>query len=111
MDARDLLDEIRASNVNSNTAPTRSIIYVRSRDDLNIPLNSFVGAGTFNKIEKDKIDDWQSFGSLELDERPVSQVDGDTVVYDGITYIVRRYTKLGQLYTVYGEKSRHRGRP
>jgi len=111
MSARDLIDQTRATFVDADTAPTRSIVYMRSRDDLAIPLNSFVGAGTFNKIEKDKIDDYQSFGGLKLEEVPVSSVDGDTVIYDGVTYRVRRVAKLGGLYTVYGEKVRHRGRP
>jgi len=111
MAVRDLIDQVREKFVNANTAPTRSIVYIRSRDDLEIPLNSFVGAGTFNKIEKDKIDDYQSFGGLKLEEVPVSSVSGDKVTYDGVTYQVRRVAKLGQLYTVYGEKVRHRGRP
>jgi len=69
---------------------------------------AFVGAGQFNENEKKKLEDYQAFGGLELDEKP--QIN-DTVTYDGETYKVQRYTKLGTLWTVYGRISRHSGRP
>jgi len=107
---RDFIDEIRDDFVDSATAPTRAIVYHRSRDNLDIPLNSYVGAGVFSKIEKETLEDFESFGGLKLDERPKSGIEGDTITYDGIVFKVRRVSKLGQLYTVIGEVSRHRGR-
>lgn len=111
MDARDLMDEVRRAFVDANTSPTRSITYTRSRDSLDIPLNSFVGGGQFNKEEKDTLDDYQSFSGLKLDEIPNTNSDGDTILYDGVTFRVKRYAKLGSLYTVYAKKTRHQGRP
>ena len=62
MSARDLLDKTRAKFVDADTSPTRSITYIRSSDDLSIPLNSTVGSGQFNKDEKERLEDWQTFG-------------------------------------------------
>ncbi len=108
MNARDLLDQTRETFVNANTSPTRSIVYTRTSDDVAIPLNSFVGGGLFNKKEKEKLEDYQAFSGLKLDNKP--QVN-DTVTYDGELFKVQRYIKLGTLWTVYGRISRHSGRP
>lgn len=111
MNARDLIDKTREANVDSNSAPTRVITYIRSSDDTSIPLNSFVGGGEFTKEEKEKIGDYQFFRALKLEQVPQTGLNGDKVVHDGVTYNVRRCTKLGSLRGVYGEISRHRGRP
>ena len=108
MNARELIDEKRATFVNADTAPTRSIVYTRESDDQTLTLNSFVGGGNFNTDEKDKLEDWTAFGGLSLEQDP--QVN-DKVTYDGRTFKVQRYTKFGDLWTVYARKSRHSGRP
>jgi len=109
MKVRDMIDRNRLAWMNSDDAPTREIIYTRSDDDFEYPpLNSFVGGGQFNKDEKDKLEDHQSFSGLEL---PIKPKVNDTVLYDGVTYKVQRYVKLGTLYSVFGRVSRHSGRP
>lgn len=109
MSARELLDEVRSDFVDADTSTTREIVYTRFSDDVSYPpLNSFVGGGQFNKEEKETIEDWQSFGGLKLIIKPI--VD-DRVEYDGETYEVTRWLKLGQLWTVFGQRKRHNGRP
>lgn len=109
MAARDLMDSTRSSWVDSDSAPTREVMYTRTSDDFAYPpLNSFVGGGKFNEEEKDKLEEHQSFGGLKLTEKP--QVN-DTVLYDGELFKVQRYMKFGELYQVFGRKSRHSGRP
>ena len=109
MNARALIDKRREAWVsNPRTSPTRSVTYTRTSDDVAVVLNSFVGGGVFNDEEKKKLEDHQSFSGLKLDQKP--QVN-DTVTYDGEVFKVKRYTKLGSLWTVFGKKSRHNGRP
>jgi len=110
MSARELLDKTRSKFIDADTAPTRAIIYIKA-DGTNISLNSFVGAGQFNKEERDKLGDMQVFSGLKLSFRPNTDINGDSILHDGVTYKVRRYTKLGELYNVVAEISRHRGRP
>ena len=109
MNMRALMDQTREDWVeNSEVSPTRSIVYTRTSDDVVAVLNSFVGGGQFNKEEIDKLEDNQSFSGLKLDQKPVVN---DTVSYDGEVYKVKRYTKLGSLWTVFGRKARHNGKP
>jgi len=104
-----LIDKYRSKFVDSTFAPARVVIYTRTSDDFEYqPFNCFVGNGQFNQDEKEKLEDYQSFGSLKLTQKP--QVN-DTVLYDGETFKVQRYTKMGKLFIVYGRISRHSGRP
>jgi hypothetical protein len=106
---RTLIDEIRSEFVaDSSISPTRSITYKREADDVEVTLNSFVGNGNFNKVERDAIGSYQAFGGLAL---LVAPKVNDTVLYDGVSWKVVRFTKLGNLYTVYGEIVRTNGRP
>jgi hypothetical protein len=102
---RELIDEIRENYVSDpEVAPTREIIYTPKATGIPLDaLNSFVGAGTFNKEERDNINNVQSFGGLLLVDKPKV---GDTITYDGQTYKVTRHTKLGNQYIVYTEQSR-----
>lgn len=111
MAARDILDKTRGNFVDLSTAPTRSIVYTVTFTGVDIPLNAFVGAGQFNKEEREKLSDVQMFSALKLPTPPNTDVNGDTITYDGVIYKVKRYTKQGQLYNVVGEISRHRGSP
>ena len=104
MNIRDLHDNIRETLMEKpNMFPSREISYTRISDDVGGTLNALIGAGVFNKVEKDKIDEYQSFGNLKLEVKPKPL---DDIIYDGIAWKVRRWTKLGTLYTVYCEKSR-----
>ena len=109
MNARDLIDEVRAEFVADATiSPTRSIVYTRVSDSNVTTLNSYIGVGQFSKSERETIGRFESFGGLDLIVTPEVL---DTVTYNGIAWKVVRWTKLGQLYTVYGENKRHNGRP
>jgi len=108
MAIRDMHDKIRVKIMtNSDMFPTRTIVY-KPYGLSDISLQSTIGSGTFNKIEKEKLAEMQSFGSLILSQKPTNK---DTVTYDDTTFIVQRTEKLGQLYVVYCEKTQHRGRP
>jgi len=98
MNTRDLIDRTRASYVNSSSAPIRAIVYVRSSDDLEISLNSFVKDVEFNQDEKgagkaSRI----SCRALILEKKPTKL---DTIVYDGETYKVKTWRKRGNSYVV-----------
>ena len=101
---RDIIDEIREARVEDvDTSPTREVVYKIKATSSELILNSYVGVGTFNKEERDNINNVQSFGGLKLENKPKV---GDTVTYDGTAYKVTRFTKLGNLYIVYTEQSR-----
>lgn len=109
MKGSDLLDSVRIGFINnSEICPTREIVYTRDVDSVSVTLPALVGGGVFNKIEKEAIGRFQSFVGLPLTTPPVVN---DSVSFDGQTWKVVRYTKLGQLYTVYCENRRHNGRP
>jgi len=109
MSIREYRDGLREGWVaNANIAPTRTVVYTRASDDFSTTLDCFVGGGVFNKEEKDKLEDYQSFKALNLTQTPTVN---DTVLYDGETFKVKRWTKLGTLYNVYGRISRHNGKP
>lgn len=108
MNIRDLIDETRLTIVSDpSLSSTREVVYTRMSDGVPTTLNSYVGAGEFNKEERENLSSVQSFGGLYLEERPKVN---DTVSYDGELFSVTRHTKLGNLYTVYCEIKRHRGR-
>lgn len=109
MSTKALMDEIRNDMVTDGTLmPMREISYTRVSDGVTVtPLFSFVGAGLFNQEEKEMLEEVQSFGGLKLEQDPKVN---DKVSYDGKYYLVTRFTKLGQLYTVYGKLKRHKGR-
>jgi len=103
------MDSVRADFVADATiSPSRSISYTRITDSVSATLNSFVGVGLFSKAERETLGRYESFGGLNLTAVPVV---GDKVTYDGNEWKVTRWTKLGSLYTVYGENKRHSGRP
>lgn len=110
MSVRDTIDSTRSKFVKSKNAATRAIDYIRSRDDLSIPLNVYVGGGEFSKEEKETIQDFEMFRALELEEEPITGVNGDTLISGNTTYRVRRFSKLGTLYSVVGQNIKHRGR-
>lgn len=104
-----LIDDFRVSFAqDSSISPSRTIEYVRQLDSVSITMQSFIGLGLFNKVEKDTLGRFQSFGSLPLSVAP--RVN-DIVIYDGISWKVIRYTKMGNLYTVYCENKFHNGKP
>ena len=109
MEARDLMDDIRGVWVSdSSLSPTRSVGYTRTNDDVSVTINAFVGGGNFTVKEKETIDNWEVFGGLALTVAP--EVN-DTVTYNGQTWKVKRHTRMGNLFAVYGYQKRHNGRP
>lgn len=109
MNVRDLLDQTRNTFVaDSSISPSRAVTYTRFSDDVVVTRNAFVGNGFFSKEEQETLGRYQSFGGLSLTTPPAPK---DTVSYDGISWRVLRYTKLGTLYTVYCENKRHNGKP
>lgn len=109
MGFREYRDGIREDWIaNTNVTPNRTITYTRSSDDVSVTINALIGGGQFNQQEKDKLEDYQVFSALKLSEKPAVN---DLVSYDGETYKVQRYTKLGTLWNVFGRISRHNGKP
>ena len=78
--------------------------------DIEITLNAFVGGGNYNTEESKTIENWETFRGLELEQTPVTGLDGDTITYNGVVYHVRKVTPTGLLWEVKGEGLRHRGR-
>jgi len=109
MDAKGLLDEVRLTFQSDKViAPTRTITYTKESDRLPVAYQAFIGHGTFNKIERESIGRFQSFGGLPLPTPP--KVD-DVILYDSEVWKVVRWTKMGQMYTVYCENKAHNGKP
>ena len=110
MSIKGLLDRTREAFVaNDSLSPSRPVVYTRVSDDVVLPeQQSFIGAGQFNNEERETLENHQSFGGLKLDQKP--QVN-DIVLYDGISWKVKRIGKMGTLYVVYCEQRRHNGRP
>lgn len=110
MNARDLMDASRKEWVgNSEMSPTRVIIYTPTLTGIPYePLNAFIGGGNFTVEEKETLENWEVFGGLVLPEDP--EVN-DTVAYNGQTWKVKRWTRMGELFAVYGYQKRHTGRP
>lgn len=107
--SRDLLDTSRRAFVSDDTlGPVRTITYTRVADATVLSLNSFVGTGFFSKAERDALGNFEAFGGLALTVEPEV---GDIVDFHGRSWKVKRWTRLGELYTVYGEIKRHNGRP
>lgn len=109
MDARALLDEVRLwFQSDSTIAPTRLISYMDEATRTAVPYNSYIGVGLFNKVEREEIGRFQSFGGLPLPTPPT--VD-DLITYDGVKWKVVRWVKTGQMYTVFCENKYHNGKP
>lgn len=109
MSIRDLIDSTRAAVVaDADIVPVRQVTYTPKNGAGATVLNAYVGVGFFTKSERDRIGSFESFGGLALVSVPEV---GDHITYDEVSYYVTRWTKLGQLYTVYGEVKRHAGRP
>jgi len=109
MDAKTLLDENRSFfQANRDIAPSRVISYIPEATRIVASYNAFIGQGLFNKVEKEDIGRFQSFGGVPLTVSP--KVD-DVIQYDGINWKVVRYTKMGNAYTVYCENKLHNGKP
>lgn len=109
MDAKALLDEVRLSFQSDSTiAPTRLVSYMDEATRTALSYNSYIGVGLFNKIEREEIGRFQSFGGLPLPTPPT--VD-DLITYDGIKWKVVRWVKTGQMYTVFCENKFHNGKP
>ena len=83
-------------------SPSRTIEYIKAGTSLG-EINCFVGGGIFNKEEKDKMENLEVFSSVILDEKPTTK---DTIIYNGETYKVRRFTKTSTAYVIYTEVSR-----
>jgi hypothetical protein len=105
---RDLIDSTRESMIDSDLMPTRQITYTRaSTEEVLDEIEAYVGAGQFNKEEKETLENRQSFGGLKLSFRPNT---GDLITYGGQTFTVERSDKLGALYIVYCSQVRHSSR-
>ena len=104
MSVRDLIDKTQKNFVNSTSAPTRAVVYTRNSDSLVIPLNAFVDEVEFNQDDKDsKRVNRISFRGLILTQEPTFL---DTITYDGKIYKVRRWTKVGDIYSVEAENAK-----
>ena len=90
--------------MNPDTAPTRSIVYTRNSDLLEIPLEAFV---TGEELNKDLPDDQKvnavTFSGLILVQEPTKL---DKILFSGRTYAVREWRLLGELYTVVAENNK-----
>jgi hypothetical protein len=105
---RDFIDDIRLQYVSdSGISPSRVIKYNHIAESESEDLNAFIGAGTFNEQERNAVSEHQSFGALALSITPVVN---DTIEYDGTEFTVKRWTKMGDLYTIYAQKRRKVGR-
>lgn len=105
---RDLIDSTRESMIDSDLMPTRQIVYTRASTGVALDaMEVYVGAGQFNKEEKETIENRQSFGGLKLLFAPST---GDTITYDGKSFTVERSDKLGSLYVAYCAQTRHSSR-
>jgi len=104
MSVRDLIDSTREAFVVSTDAPTRAIVYKRSSDDTEIPLNSFVSGNDFNQdMSDDKKVNTITCRGLVLEQEPTKT---DTILYNGKTYTVREWDKSGSVYSVMAENSK-----
>ena len=104
MNARELIDATKLQFVNADTSPTRAIVYTRSGDVTEIPLNAFVSGNEFNQDETDdKKVNKITFRGLILEQEPTKT---DTILYDGKTYTVRMWDKSGALYNVIAENAK-----
>jgi len=104
MNARDLMDQTRLAFVDADTSPTRAIVYTRSSDSSEIPLNSFVSSGQFNQDEADdKKVNIITCAGLILEQEPTAQ---DTITSDGKIYKVREWSKSGNTYMVQAENAK-----
>ena len=104
MSVRDLIDSTRTAFVNSDNAPTRAIVYTRNSDSLAIPLNAYVSGIEFNQDEKDdKKVNRISCRTLILEQEPTYL---DIITYEGKTYKVRSWDKIGNVYTVEAENAK-----
>ncbi len=109
MDAKALIDEIRLSFQSDSTiAPTRSVTYINEATRIATIYNSYIGSGLFNKIEREDIGRFQSFGGIPL---PIPPTVDDLITYDSIKWKVIRWVKTGQMYTVFCENKFHNGKP
>jgi len=99
---RDLLRKEWMQNV--DTAPTRSIVYTRHIDNVDVPLEAFV---TGEELNKDLPDDQKvnavTFSGLILVQEPTKL---DKILFSGRTYAVREWKLLGELYTVVAENNK-----
>jgi len=106
MSARDIIDSTRKAFVNSKSAPTRAIVYKRSSDDSEISLNSFVSNVEFNQDgDDDKKVNRISCKALILEEKPTRT---DQIIYNGETYNVRLWDKMGDTYNIEADIKRNK---
>lgn len=96
-------DNLRRNFVsNPNLSPSREIEYFKEGLSLGKQF-CFVGGGVFNKEEKDRVENLENFCGVILYERPTTK---DIIVYNDEEYKVRRWTKKGNIYTIYTEISK-----
>lgn len=98
-------DGLRAAWMqNVETAPTRSIVYVRASDSSMIALEAFVTGEELNKdLPDDKKVNVTTFNGLILQEEPTKF---DIIQFSGKEYTVREWKLLGTLYSVVAENGK-----
>ena len=87
-----------------DTAPSRSIVYHRHSDGLSIPLEVFVTGEDLNKdLPEDQTTNYVVCSGLILDQEPTKL---DYFTLSGRAYTVRRWGKIGELYSVRAENAK-----
>jgi len=104
MSLRDYRDGLREKWVTSDTAPTRSIVYIPSVTQTAIPLEALVSGVDFNKdLSDDKKVNSTTFGGLKLLVEPTRT---DIIQFGGLSFTVREWKLVGTLYTVLAENGK-----
>jgi len=105
MPLRTYRDNLRAAWMcNTDTAPTRSIIYIRQSDAQSFNLEAFVTGEELNKaIAEDKTVNTVIFSGLILEAEPTKL---DTIQFSGRSYRVSEWKLLGELYSVIAENDK-----
>lgn len=89
---------------NASLFATRQISYTSSVVGLPISLEALISENDFNKdLPEDKKTNTLNCRNLKLASEPTKT---DTILYDGKTYIVREFTKIGTMYNVVAENAK-----
>lgn len=104
MGLRDYRDGLREAWVTSDTAPTRSIVYIPSATQTATPLKALVSGVDFNKdLTDDKKVNSTTFSGLKLLVEPTRT---DIIQFGGLSFTVREWKLVGTLFTVLAENGK-----
>lgn len=104
MGLREYRDGIREAWMGADTAPTRTITYIRNSDAVEVTLQVFVTGEELNKdLPEDKTTNTTTFSGVKLSQEPTKL---DVITFSGRTYSVREWKLIGTLYTVVVENGK-----